>query len=159
MPVYASTTASRALTPWSGAAAAWLALPKILDRQLAHAQRQLHHLRPVAGMDQHGGIRPGEDPGLDQRDLAAALFLCRASDQEHRPRRAIQDGPHRQRGAERGGPDQVVAAGMPQAGERIILRHERDPRPARSRQAGERGWEIGHAPRHRETVLLQNVGE
>ena len=49
-------------------------LAEVLHRQLAHPQGQLHHLCPVARVDQHGGMRPVEDAGFHQGDLAAALL-------------------------------------------------------------------------------------
>jgi hypothetical protein len=134
-------------------------LAEEFHRELAHAEGQLHHLRPVAGMDQHGGVRPGEDPRLHQGDLAAPLLLCRTPDQKHRARHAIQHGPHGQSRPQRGRPDQIVAAGVSQAGQGVVLGQERDARRARPGETGERRGLVRHTALHREAVLLQNIRE
>src|SRR5262249_43023988 len=69
------------------------------------------------------------DAAVDQLDLAAAAFLGGGPDDlDTSLRQTISNGGQRRARAGAGGGDHVVAAGVTDAGQRVVLAHDRDPR-------------------------------
>src|SRR3989442_2445955 len=83
------------------------------------------------GVDHHRGITGVEPAGPDERDLAAAAFLRGRADRGELPRQLIYDRPHADRSRDADHRDEVVAAGVPDLGERVVLLEDRDRRSGR----------------------------
>jgi hypothetical protein len=119
------------------------------------AEEVLVQDRAVEPVDHHRAVHPLEHAGLDQLDLAAAALLRRRADDLDPPRG--QPGAHggqRRAGAGSRGGDDVVAARVPDAGQRVVLAEDRhgrpravgaDPRPERGRDAADPALD-GHPP-------------
>ena len=112
------------------------------------------------GVGAHGRRYTVEDPGVGHDHLAAdRLFRRRAEDRhlslaaEVGQRRGEPDA-----GADAGDGDQVVAAAVADAGQRVVLGEIGDLWLTRTDGRLERGREVSHAARQREAVLLQEVG-
>src|SRR3989441_3080989 len=106
-------------------------------------------------------INPCERAALEHQDLPAPALLGRRPQHEHLPSKS---GCHRRQaytGAQRGRADQIVAAGMPDLGEGIVLRQECNSGPARSGSdfGPECRGQVGDAALHRKPVLFQRVGQ
>jgi hypothetical protein len=99
------------------------------DAQVRGGEPGASGQRPVAGMEHHRRVHPVEDPGVGEPDLARATHLLTGrADDGDRARMAGQRAGHRDR--RRGGPgrDEVVAAAVPDAGQRVVLREHGDTR-------------------------------
>lgn len=108
-----------------------------------------------ARVEHERGVDVVEDPGLGLQGLPAAALLGRGAHRRHRTGVEGQRGPGGERRSQAGGGDQVVAAGVPQAGQGVVLQQQRDRRPALPRAGHERR---GHARRvrlHLETRAAQ----
>ena len=80
-------------------------------------------------MDHEGGVDPGEDPRLEERDLAAAALLGRSADHPDAAGKAgTGDGREEGPRARGGRGDQVVAAAVTDPRERVVLGQQRDRR-------------------------------
>jgi hypothetical protein len=91
----------------------------------------MHHQRRIDAV---------ERAGARHQLLAAAVLLRRRAEQPDARRKRGTELGQGERGAERGGRDQVVAAGVADAGQRIVLGEQRDERTvARAEIDGERG--------------------
>ena len=93
----------------------------------------------AGGVDHHRGVDAVEGPGSDHEDLAAAALLGRGA-QDHDPSAAAPRPARRRRArAEPGGGDDVVPAGVADAGQGVVLAQHGDGRaravPARASNA------------------------
>ena len=112
----------------------------------------------VRWVHHHGGVHLPEHSGLRHERLAApALFSGRAEDAD-----ASMFGPERlpERRARRraGDPDDVVRAGVPETGQRVVFGEKRDGGPSRVRPApvrAERGGQVRHPAREREAFFFE----
>ena len=113
-------------------------------------------------MDHHGGIDAVEGAVLRHQFLAAALFLGGGTEIADAAGEAAVQFRQRQRGAEAGRRDDVVAAGMADAGERVIFRKDRDFGAAGAEARGIGGVEAEGAARDGEVGAVergsQNAG-
>ena len=147
------------------------ALPRVrggvrrLARELqadAHDPEQVHVRDPaVPAVNHHRGVDSREDAALDEPHLAAAALLRRGADDQDAPgRQAIAHGREPGTGADAGGRDGVVAAGVPDARQRVVLAEDRDGRPfAGLERRAERGLDAGDAALHLEALRVEELGE
>src|SRR5262249_24996653 len=99
---------------------------------LDDAQGGPPHLRAAAAVDHHGRVHALEDARLHEPDLAgAALFGGGADDLDAARERQRAEGSRDGGARTRARPaDDVLTAGMPDVGPRIVLGHDGDGRPA-----------------------------
>jgi len=114
-------------------------------------------------VDHHRGVDPPEDPFLHHSGLAVARFLGGGPEGDHLPRpEPPLSAPGQDRGrARRRDPDDVVPAGVPQAGQGVHLaeeRHRRTPPPEGELRA-EGGLHPGNTPLDAESFFLEEGGK
>ena len=106
-----------------------------------------------------GGVDPGERPPLQHQDLSPAAFLGRRPKIDHAAAQFGHDGAERHGRGRHPGAHQVVAAGMAQARQRVVLGDEPDGR-ARCRAArsgGDRGGDLRDAALDGKPVALEHL--
>src|SRR2546428_4177630 len=130
---------------------------------LDDAERGPPDLGPAAPVDHHRRVHVLEDPRLHQLDLARAALL--------RGRPDHLDAAREREGAERHGQghprarargrDDVVAAGVADAGQRVVLGHDCDRRsgPSAVDRRAERRGEAAHGALDPGAVLGEELGE
>jgi hypothetical protein len=98
------------------------------ELDLGGGERGMHEHVAIVGVIHHGGVDVFEHAGFEQAHLAAAAFLRRGADELDAARRggAARGSREREEGAERAGRDQVVAAGVADLGQRVVLGEDRD---------------------------------
>src|SRR5439155_1889211 len=90
-----------------------LEVPPSQGHRLDHVdRRRVHH---------HGRVRVREDAALEELDLAAAALLGGGADDAHREADVIGDARGGDARADGDGGDQVVPAGVADAGEAVVL--------------------------------------
>ncbi len=72
-------------------------------------------------MDHHRGVDVLEEAALDKADLAATALLGGRTQQRHLEPQLIGQRRQRQGGTEAGGADDVMATGMADRGQRVVL--------------------------------------
>ncbi len=113
--------------------------PGVADRQRAEREGTEVGDLDRAGVDHHRRVHPVEGPRLQQQRLARPAFLGRCADHPYGEPELLGVRGEPECCAEAGGGDQVVPAGVPEAGQRVVLADECDgDRPAAERRA-ERG--------------------
>ena len=129
------------------------------DGQLLHGDegRLGDVLRP--GMDHERRVDVTKQPRLDEGDLAATTLLGRCAQHAHAQAEALRDRRQGQAGPERGGADDVVAAGVPDTRQGVVLRADGHVERTRSAAADDGGGQAGHAPLHPEPGLLESLGQ
>ena len=110
-------------------------------------------------MDHQRAVDVVEDALLDHDDLAAAALLCRRADHADRDVERFGNGREGDPGPDRGGRDDVVAAGMANFGQRVVLGDDRDVQRPGSVRAHERRLEIRDVALDAETGLLEPLDE
>ena len=111
------------------------------------------------GMDHHGGVRVRERAPLQEQDLAARVadfFRGRAEDADGQPHVVGHFG-RGERGADRGRGDDVVAAGVADAGQAVIFGANRDVQRPAARPRHERGGQVVHPGPDVETGLVERL--
>ncbi len=97
---------------------------ELLDGDGAEARevhpRWVHHERSIDAL---------ERPLLGQDDLASATLFAGGTQDDHGPAQLLGDRRRSDPGTDAGGADDVVAAGVPDAGEGVVLAQHRDPWP------------------------------
>src|SRR5207302_10982328 len=100
------------------------------------------------------------DAGVDQPHLSAATFLGRRTDPEYPSAQAVERVGERDPCPRRGRRNQVMAAAVAEAAERVVFREEGDRRtcsvPARGDKGGRR---VGDPDLDTETVFLEQLGQ
>src|SRR3989442_929984 len=117
----------------------------------------------AASVDHHRGVYTSKHARLQQLHLSRAAFLRRRADHQdltgegQRPQRARQRRPRP--GAGRG--DDVVAAGVPDAGQRIVLAQDGDGGPGAAPGDGrpEGGQQAADPALDAHALLLEELGE
>ena len=110
-------------------------------------------------MHHHRRAEAVEEARLGHRDLAAATLLGRGADNLDRSVH-VGDGPAQgDPGAHRPGADQIVAAGVAQPRQRIILGQDANDWLTTTIGCDEGGIEAGDAALDLEAVLLEFVGQ
>src|SRR5258706_3930458 len=112
-------------------------------------------------MQHEGGVDVVEHAGLGEEDLAAAALLGRRGDDRHAPGEPLAAPREGQAGAERARGDVVVAAGMPDARQRVVLgeNRERGPRLAAVELGQERGGQPADPASDAQATALELVGQ
>jgi hypothetical protein len=108
-----------------------------------------------ARVEHQGGVDTVEHPRLHFQHLAAPAFLGRTPHRQHRTAEFLPHGMDGECRAEARRGDQVVPAGVTQAGQGVVLQQQRHGRPALARTRGERGRQPCHLPLHDEPRALQ----
>jgi hypothetical protein len=136
--------------------------PVELHLHLDDSQRGPPHLGARPPVDHHGRVHVLEDPGLHEPNLARAAFLGGRADHLDPAR----EGQGRERGGQRRprarprGRDDVVAAGVPDAGQRVVLAQDRDGGAVAGLDgAAEGGVHAAHPLLHLEALPGQEVAE
>ena len=130
---------------------------------VAHLQVGAGERRELLGVDRrrvrhHREVLVGEPAALEQQDLPAAVLLGRRPDDSDGETDLIGDPRRSQRGAERHRRDHVVAAGVADARQRIVLGAERDMERAVSLTGPERGVQPAEGLLDREACVSQEPG-
>ena len=127
-----------ALVPSCGRGGGVRGPPLEVEREPERRERGVREDVAVEGVEHHRRVDPLERARLDEPDLAAPAFLGRRSEQHDLPPDLLDDA---RRGEERPDPargDEVVPAGVPDLGERVVLGEDGDARLRRtSRRAPE----------------------
>ena len=90
-------------------------------------------------MQHHRGGDVVERSGLEQQHFSAAGLLGRCAEQHHRQAEFVGHLGQRQRGADRGRGDDVVAAGMSDSGQRVVFGADPDDQRAAAEVGAKRG--------------------
>jgi hypothetical protein len=107
----------------------------------------------------HRRVDPVERAPVQQEELAAAALLGRGPHHGHREPEVVGERGQPHPGARRRGGDDVVAAGVPDAGQRVVLRAHRDVQRPRADRRLEGGGELGHAAFDREPGGVHRLGQ
>ena len=91
--------------------------------------------RSSEGVHHHRGVDAVEGAPVEQEDLAPAALLGGRAEDAHREAEVVGHPGECQAGADGGGGDDVVAAGMAHAGQRVVFRTDRRPTSGRTRRA------------------------
>jgi hypothetical protein len=115
------------------------------------------------GLTRHGvrhqsGMRVVEDAGLDELYLSAAALLSGGADDFDRDAEVVSDGREADRSAEAGGADQVVTAGMSDAGQGVVLGTEGKNKRTAASGGLERCLEIADAAADRKVPRRKEFG-
>jgi hypothetical protein len=116
----------------------------------------------VRGVDHHCGADALEQPVVEHHLLAREVFLGRRAEKHDlaRQRRALRG--QRERGADRGSRDDVVAAAVAEASERVVLGEDRDARSVAvltSQTRADGGRQRARRVLHREPGRLEDLGD
>ena len=125
-----------------------------MDRHGVHAAQV-----GAGGVHHHGGVDALEGAGSDLQDLAAAPLLGRCAD-DGDP--AVARLGHRGRGesgAQTGRSDDVVPAGVADAGQRVVLEADGDVRAGPAGSSDEGGLQAVGAALGRDALVLEHVAE
>ena len=120
------------------------------DRDFGDADARHGDEIDACGMHHHGGIELVEGAFLRHQFLAAALFFRRRAEIADATGQAAAQFRQCERGAQTGGRDDVVAAGMADAGQCVIFRQNGDLRPAFTEARRIGGRQAESAARDRE---------
>ena len=127
-----------------------------LELHVGHGQCPVEHLSLGIRVEHHGGIDFLEDPGPNQPDLPATAFFGGRPDHLDPSGKTIERLRQGDPGAGRRGGDQVVAAAMSQATERVVLREKGNRRSSAVATGGDKGGGgVGHADFDLEALLAQ----
>ena len=112
------------------------------------------------GVDHHRRVEAVEDTGVEHLDLAATAFLGRRAEDRDGDAEIVGQRGKRMSGADRGGRDDVVSAGMADAGEGVVLGADAEVQRPASGRGGEGGVQPGNAVIDREAgVGVEQVGD
>ena len=112
-------------------------------------------------MDHHRHVHVVEAARANERDLPATALLRRGADGRELARELVHHRAHPDGRGDADHRDEVVPAGMPDLGERVVLLEDRDRWPGRStlRVAAVRGLDVLVAALHGESRPLQELGD
>ncbi len=110
------------------------------------------------GVDHHRGVHAVERAPVQQQRLPGAALLGRCADHPDGESEPVGVGGEAERGAEAGGGDEVVAAGVAEAGQGVVLADDRDGDRSAAGARAERGGQAGGAGGDRKAVLAQQLG-
>src|SRR6266850_1719857 len=132
-----------------------------LEADTHDAEQVLVHDPAVEAVDHHRGVYGLEDAAVDQLHLAAAaLFRGRTDDLHAALRQPVPQRSQRRPRADAGGGDDVVAAGVTDPGQRVVLAEDRDRWPVAGPDGGaKRRRHAGHPALDREALLVEELGE
>ncbi len=108
-------------------------------------------------MDHHRRVYTVEDAGIEHGDLAAAALFGRRADDPHRESEILGAAQERDAGPHRRGGDQIVAAGVTDFGQRVVLSADAEDHRARARLGDEGGFHPGRAASNLEAGLGQRL--
>src|SRR5262245_6053021 len=110
-------------------------------------------------MRHHRRVHAGEGATLEEQDLAAAALLGRGADDAHGQADVVGDPGRRQAGSHGERRDHVVAAGVPDVGQGVVLGADRDVQRARAGAGDEGGRDVADAALHPEPGRVEGVGQ
>ncbi len=111
----------------------------VADGDLGQRQRPRGGDVDRTGMQHHGRGDVIECSGLEQQGFSAAGFLRGCADQRHGESEVVGHLGQRQRSAHRGRRDDVVAAGMSDLGQRVVLGADADDQRTAAEVRAKRG--------------------
>ena len=132
MATWATAMASPALTPSQGAAEAWALLPPKWTSKWETARQVPSRRSAGQGWTIMAACTSSNDPALEHGDLAAAALLGRVPEHPHGEAQLVGHLGQSEAGPDGRGGDDVVAAGMADAGEGVVLGadgHDQRARP------------------------------
>jgi hypothetical protein len=91
------------------------------DVELRHGDARHVHQVHAGGVDHECGVHTLEGSLARHQLLAATVLLGGGAQQAHTPGQPVAQARQRQRRAQAGGGDQVVSAGVPHLGKRVVL--------------------------------------
>ncbi len=127
---------------------------ELLDRDHVHASQV-----EAGRVDHERGVDALERAPAGEQDLPAASLLGRRAHHDHPSAQLLGQRRGGQAGAEAGGGDDVVPAGVPDPGQRVVLAQHRDRRAGGAGSGHERGVEPVRRPLHLEALVGEDAGE
>src|SRR6266568_2247706 len=118
--------------------------------------------RPSRGwVDHHRDVDVVETTLADERNLPTAALLGGRTDRRQGARELIHDGPHAHRGGDTDHRDEIVAAGVADLGQGVVLLEDRDgrSRAAALRVAAIRGLDVLVTALDDEPSALEKLGD
>ena len=113
----------------------------------------------VGGVHHHGRADAVKGPSLQQVLFATAAFLRRGADNADASPQLVGQNGRGQPGTQSGGGDDVVAAGMPDLGQGVVLADHRNMGPGASCRGYERCVQVKCRPLHVKPFVLQDAAE
>ena len=110
-------------------------------------------------MHHHGGVHAVEHAGIEHQDLATTTLFGRCPDDPHGKPELVGERGEGEAGADGGGRDDVVPAGMTDAGQRVVLGADGDGQRSAARGGGESGVEAGHARLDRQAGRIEHLDQ
>ncbi len=110
-------------------------------------------------VDHHRRGHPGEGAGVDQIDLAAEVLLGGRPQHANRDAQFFCQGSQRCPGTTGCGGDDVVAAGVPDLGQRVVLGADHNFGPTVAHPGVEAGRQIPCRVFHLEAFAFEKIGE
>jgi hypothetical protein len=107
----------------------------------------------------HGGVEPVEHALFKHQDLAAAVLLGGRAEYLDREAEVVRHRCEQPPGGHRGGRDDVVAAGVPDVRQRVVLGEQADDQLAAAVPGGQRGRQAADSQPHREPGCFQRGGD
>ena len=134
-------------------------LAPVADRHLVDCDHVHRQQVGVGGVDHEGGVDAGEGACVDQPQLAAAALLRGRSDHGHPAAELVGQCSRRQPRPQPGGGDDVVAAGVPDGGQRVVLAQDGDRRTGGAGMGLERGVDAPRGAGDAEALILEYLSQ
>src|SRR5687768_8552536 len=109
-------------------------------------------------MDHHRRVHAVEGAALEHEDLAAAALLGRRAEHLHRDAEVVGQRSQRHSRAHARGGDDVVAARVPDAGQRVVFGADADHKRAAACRRHKGGGQVAHARLDVEPPVRQQLG-
>jgi hypothetical protein len=124
-------------------------------------ERERRRLRHVEGrwVHHHRGVHAGERAALEEQDLAASALLGGGPDDAHREADLVRDRRRRDARARGEGGDQVVATGVADVGQRVVLGADRHVQRSRAGTRDEGRRQIADAALDPEPRRVESLGD
>ncbi len=110
-------------------------------------------------VDHDGEVQVVEHAPFQQQHLATAVLLGRRADHPERDPQLLGQRGQRQRRGHPGPGDEVVAAGVADARQRVVLHADAHREVPAADRRGERGGQLPDAALHREAVAREHLGD
>ena len=141
------------------AIAAGCGAPVVGDLELLDGDRPEAREVEARGVDHERGVDALERTSLGQDDLPAAALLGRGPEDHHGAAQLLGHRGRSDAGPDAGRADDVVPARVADAGQGVVLAHDRHPGAGRARRRQERGRDAARTPLDRQALALDHPGQ